>query len=174
MSHFKKFLLERDVNLYSDLVGFDPQEKSYSSEEKPEKHDDKSVEKKPEKKGFSRRGFLGGAAAALGLGALGGISSMRRDTKKSKPIAPQFRDDETEEEFPPHYYDDHEEENKPDSGTSSGSVSRPSSRPDPEAYLKSLGPIRRMGAKNDPDSYYHQIGGKKQGLFSRLFGRRKK
>ena len=46
--------------------------------------------------------------------------------------------------------------------------------PDPEAYLKSLGPVRRMGAKKDPNSYYHQIGGKKQGILGKIFGNRRR
>jgi hypothetical protein len=180
MSLFKKFLLERDSGLYDDLVGFDPQSKRHTPEPepepKPEPVEPKSSKKEPEKTNFSRRGFLGAGAAALGLGALGGVLSSRRDKPKVKHIAPAFRDDE-DDELPDHYDDEHHDEKdmpQQDKPVSSSGTSPSRSRPDPEAYLKSLGPVRRIMAKNDPNSYYHQIGGEKHGLIGRILGRRKR
>ena len=66
MSYFKKFLIERDRGLYDDLVGNDPS--SVVNEPEDTGHSEpKTSEKSHEKKGMSRRAFLGGAAAAAGL-----------------------------------------------------------------------------------------------------------
>ena len=175
MYDFKSFLEDRDRGLYNDLVGFDYLDKNREPQEHPKSEpESEELKKEPEKKGISRRGFLGGAAAALGLAGLGAISANKRPSKKIMPTAPPFKDEE-DEKLPDHYDDEHHDDyQKDDKDNIASRVTYKNQTPDPEAYLKSLGPVRRMGAKNDPNSYYHQIGGKKQGILGKIFGNRRR
>jgi hypothetical protein len=87
------------------------------------------------------------------------------------------------------YSDEEEPTTAPSPAPAPQSPTRPSPQPtrpspqptrtrkstdDAEAYLKSLGPIRQWAAKHDPNSIYHQKGGTKRTLLSRLFHKKRR
>jgi len=151
MNKFENYLRKRDPILYEEI----------------------SQEEKDMETRTSRRGFLGlGALGAMGL--LAGYGGRQAKSPSSQ---------EDEDDWD---YSDEEEPATPSAPPqptrSSPQPTRSSPQPtrtrkstdDAEAYLKSLGPIRQWAAKHDPNSIYHQKGGTKTTLLSRIFHKKRR
>jgi hypothetical protein len=151
MNKFENYLRKRDPILYEEI----------------------SQEEKDMETRTSRRGFLGlGALGTMGL--LAGYGGRQAKSPSSQ---------EDEDDWD---YSDEEEPATPSAPPqptrSSPQPTRPSSQPsrskkssdDAEAYLRSLGPVRQILAKNFDNSTYHQMGGTRRGLLSRIFGKKKR
>jgi hypothetical protein len=156
MNRFEDYLRNRDPILYEEI----------------------SDEQKEAETRMSRRGLLGlGALGAMGLFAgYGG-----RQAKNSSDEDDWDYSDEEEPTTAP--------SPSPAPAPAPQSPTRPFPQPtrpspqptrtrkstdDAEAYLKSLGPIRQWAAKHDPNSIYHQKGGTKRTLLSRLFHKKRR
>jgi len=145
MNRFEDYLRNRDPILYEEI----------------------SDEQKGAETRMSRRGLLGlGALGTMGL--LAGYGGR------------QAKNSSDEDDWD--YSDEEEPTTAPAPAPAPQSPTRPSPQPtrtrkstdDAEAYLKSLGPIRQWAAKHDPNSIYHQKGGTKRTLLSRLFHKKRR
>jgi|688.fasta_scaffold565278_2 hypothetical protein len=155
MNKFENYLRKRDPILYEEI----------------------SQEEKDMETRTSRRGFLGlGALGTMGL--LAGYGGRQAKNPSSQ---------EDEDDWD--YSDEEEPTTTPSPAPAPQSPTRPSSQPtrsspqptrtrkssdDAEAYLRSLGPVRQILAKNLDNSKYHQMGGTRRGLLSRIFGKKKR